>query len=89
MATKTNQTNKDKETNKKSFFNCCGCGDKETNKEAYVDIKDKQPDHSHIIDTTYKIRSTPAYVRPQSVQPVRNYSRVKPKVMFTYTSPTP
>ena len=29
-----------------SFFNCCSCGDGEAQKEAVVDLKHKDPDHT-------------------------------------------
>lgn len=84
----------DKDTKNKSFFSCCGCGDKETNKEAYVDINEKVPDRvtlqPYIVDDRYKLKTTaPVSIvqRPSSLPKVRNTALVKPKIMFTYTSP--
>lgn len=38
VTTKTTNTTTNGKPAKKSFFNCCGCGDDETKKEVYVDI---------------------------------------------------
>lgn len=37
-------SDKPAESSNKSFFSCCACGDKETQKEAMVDLNKKQPD---------------------------------------------
>ena len=80
-----------KDEKSKSVFSCCGCGDKETHKEAYVDIKDKVPDRALVIEDHYKLRTippAPIIQRPSSMPKVRNTTTlVKPKVLFTYTSP--
>ena len=78
----------------KSFFSSCGCGDKEVNKEAYVEINEKVPDRTPVKEEEYKLRITPPISvqkpipqRPSSLPRPRSASFVKPKVHFTYASP--
>ena len=76
-------TTKTQEGNK-SFFDCCACGDNEKNKELQVDITSKKPDLSvpSFINTTCSI----TVQRPPAVYVER--TSVKPRVTFSYTSPT-
>jgi hypothetical protein len=62
---------------KKSFFNCCSCGDEEKKKEVVVDLTEKRPDQS-VLPVSMPIRPPSVYIQE---------THTKPRISFTYTSP--